>query len=89
MNASAQDNVCVGSLCDGQNDSGTCACTNPSNQKRWLVSMTILCDELAPNTRAGVQLTSERTSRVFFDAETLSWPLANHWKDALDLHTAV
>ncbi len=89
VNAGVQDNMCMGSLCDGQNENASCACTNPGNQRRWLVALTVMCDEIQSNTRCGVSLTSERTSRVFVHGDALSWPLANHWNDALDLHTSV
>ena len=87
--ASTQDNVCACSFCDRQNGGGFRACTIAAPKKHWLVSLSLTMEELAPKTRSDVVFCSERTTRVFVDANTLMWPMSNAWIDPVHIDDAV
>ena len=46
VTVSAQDNVCKGTMCDGQFGADACGCTKAPARKHWALNFVFTCDEL-------------------------------------------
>ena len=87
--ANAQDSVCIGTFCDSQTNQLSCPCTCTVPEKKWVLSLTFMCDELAGIARDQVVFVSQALSRVFVSNEMLKWPLTNDIIDPFDMDDAV
>ena len=87
--ANAQDNVCIGTFCDSQTSQLSCPCTCTVPEKKWVLSLTFMCSELADFARDQAVFVSQALLRVFICNDMLKWLLTNDIIDPFDLDDAV
>ena len=85
LSAVPQDNVCRGSMCDGQFGDGPCGCTQAPPRKHWALRFTFKCDELDPIANDELSLCSNRLTSTVVDDSVLSWPATDARVDSYDI----
>ena len=89
ISATFVDNVCGGSLCDGQSGKEPCACTKAPAKKHWAVNLAFNCNELETIANGEVSITSNELTTLFVTEDVRYWPLNDDRLNPIALHRAV